>query len=223
MKRGAAGIGVYWCIVEMLYENKGKINTSEYERISFELRVDEELVKDVVENYELFSFNEHKFWSESAISRLKERALKTSKAKDSASKRWTSGVSNANALPTQCDGNAIKENKIKEDINIVYKYNSFYDSQVSKIKPENDGKYLEFVEYIFGRNKIEQKLNGILSIEEQLTEDQFYKLLEKCNANKTKIGTILTKIENDKKYYKGKKSLYLTMLNWAEDRFVKNN
>lgn len=97
-------------------------------------------------------------------------------------------------------------------------YNQFYDNQISKT---DNPKYHHFVKYLFGENMLKKPLNGVLSIAEQLTSDEFEKVIEKCDANKKKIGDILTKIENDPKYYKGKKNLYRTLLNWAEDRFVK--
>ena len=81
-------------------------------------------------------------------------------------------------------------------------------------------KYKEFVDYLFGKNMLERPLHGVLSIEQQLTEEQFVKVMDRCNEKNKKIGHILTKIENDPKYYKGKKSLYRTLLNWIEDRFV---
>lgn len=37
MKEGIEGIGVYWCIIEMLYEQEGILPLSECEAIAFEL------------------------------------------------------------------------------------------------------------------------------------------------------------------------------------------
>lgn len=105
------------------------------------------------------------------------------------------------------------KNKKKEDI-----YSDFYDSEIKKAKNE---KYELFVKYLFGENMLKQKLSGVLSIKNQLSFSEFEKILQKCEANKKKMGDILTNIENDKKYYKGKTSLYRTLLNWAEDRFAK--
>ena len=65
------GIGIFWCIVESLYEEKGYLLKTEYERIAFELRTSYEIVKDVIENSDLFKYDDEKFWSESVIERLK--------------------------------------------------------------------------------------------------------------------------------------------------------
>jgi len=97
-------------------------------------------------------------------------------------------------------------------------YSIFYDTQISQTTSE---KYHAFVKYLFGENSLKEPLSGVLSIKNQLTADEFEKIIEKCEQNKKKIGDVLTKIENDPKYYKGKKSLYRTLLNWVEDRFIK--
>ena len=114
------------------------------------------------------------------------------------------------------------QSKVKEskgDVNTsVFTYSQFYDSEI-KIS-NSDSKYVFFVKFIFGENETKEKLSGILSIKNQITFEQFNKLLEKAKTNGMKLMDIVTRIENDKKYWKGKKSLYLTMNNWIENRFV---
>lgn len=110
------GVGIYWCIVEMLYEEKGYLLRSEYERISFELRTTYDTIKDVIESFELFVFDDDKFWSESVISRLKLREIKSIKAKESIGKRWEKYERNTNVLETknECNTNKEKNNKEKK-------------------------------------------------------------------------------------------------------------
>lgn len=110
-KHGVAGVGVYWPVVEMLYEEGGYLMLSECDRIAFELHVKTELVQSVVTNFELFRNDGTRFWSESALRRLDERKVKSEKARSSAQKRWNQ---DANALPTDSEGNAIKERKGKK-------------------------------------------------------------------------------------------------------------
>lgn len=94
----------------------------------------------------------------------------------------------------------------------------FYDEQ---LKTTNNHQYVQFVEYLFGKNMLKEPLKGVLSIEKQLTPDEFENVMQKCSKNNKKIGDILTKIENKPKYYKDATSLYRTLLNWSEDRFTK--
>lgn len=119
MKKKLSGIGLFWCIVEMLYESNGYIMLSECERIAFELRIDKDEINDLISNENLFKTDKKRFWSESVLKRLALRNEKSEKAKRSATIRWN----NANALQTQSESNAIKVNKrkvnkikLKEDI-----------------------------------------------------------------------------------------------------------
>ena len=127
--------------------------------------------------------------------------------------------------PSGLTGNPNKPRKADSDNDTVngsdmkkYIYSNFYDSEIQKT---TNPKYEQFVKYLFGNNKLKIKLSGVLSITNQLKADDFDKVLESCEINKKKIGDIVTKIENDKKYFKGKTNLYRTLLNWAEDRFNK--
>lgn len=112
MRHGIAGIGVFWCIIEMLYEENGYLPLSDCERIAFELRTQTEIVKSIISDFDLFENKDENFYSNSVLSRLNMRNSKSRKAQKSANSRWKKEY--ANAKRTQCDGNAIKERKIKE-------------------------------------------------------------------------------------------------------------
>ncbi len=101
---GMAGLGVYWCVVEMLYEEAGYLPI-EYDRITFELRTEYDLVKSVINDFELFQFDEEKFWSETAISRLKLRMDKSEKARNSVLLRWEKYERNTNVIRTNNERN----------------------------------------------------------------------------------------------------------------------
>jgi len=106
---GWEGYGLFWGIIELLYQNDGIMRT-QYKRIAYALQTNEESIKSVVESFDLFIIVDDEFWSESVIIRIKERNAKSTKARESALIRW----SNANAKRTQSDSNAIKESKVKD-------------------------------------------------------------------------------------------------------------
>jgi hypothetical protein len=110
MKHGMAGYGMFWSIVEDLYNNANALPT-DYESIAFDLRSTTEVVTSIIKDFGLFVVDGDTFGSMSVQSRLDARALKSKKARDSAHKRWDN---DANALPTDSDSNAIKERKEKE-------------------------------------------------------------------------------------------------------------
>lgn len=115
MGEGLSGIGLYWCLVEMLYEKNGYIDLDYIPIIAFDLRTTEEQVNNVIDKYNLFCKNDTHFFSNSVLKRLDLRNEKSEKAKKSANARWN----NANTMRTHNDSNAIKEkeskvNKIKD-------------------------------------------------------------------------------------------------------------
>jgi len=108
-KHGMLGYGIYWAIIEDLYNNANALRL-DCEGIAFEYRVDECMIKSVINDFNLFVFEGDFFGSLSVQRRMNERESKSVKARLSAFKRWE----NANALPTHSERNAIKEKKGKE-------------------------------------------------------------------------------------------------------------
>ena len=88
MKQGMQGVGIYWCLLELLYENRGKLMQSDIEIYAFALRTDTDKLMDVLTNYDLFKRDRNVFWSESANKRIDETMEKSRKAKESANRRW---------------------------------------------------------------------------------------------------------------------------------------
>jgi len=108
-KHGMIGYGIFWSIVEDLYNNANALRT-DYEGIAYDLRSDCEVVASVVNDFDLFIFDGDFFGSNSVQERLDQRNNKSESARKSASYRW----GNANAKQTLSEGNAKKERKGKE-------------------------------------------------------------------------------------------------------------
>lgn len=128
MKHGLKGIGAFWCIVEMLYENEGVLMRTECERIAFELRVDCDFILSMIDDFDLFQNDGDVFYSKSVLNRLETINAKRDKAKKSAEIRW----GYANALRTQSDGNAVKESKEKKSNSIGQ------EEKIRFVKPNRD-------------------------------------------------------------------------------------
>jgi len=112
MRLGQAGKGVYWDIIEMLYEQDGYLMLSECDSYAFALRTESNLLQSLIHDFGLFENDGEKFWSNSALIRLERRKGKSLKAAESAAKRWQ----NADAMRTHSESNAKKgkEKKGKE-------------------------------------------------------------------------------------------------------------
>lgn len=81
---GGEGLGIFWCVIECLYNNGGKLPFSEVEEISYDLRFTKETVLKVIKDFGLFGFDNDKFWSNTVISRLKERKNISEKRREAA-------------------------------------------------------------------------------------------------------------------------------------------
>lgn len=142
-KHGMAGYGVFWSIVEDLYNNANALQT-DYDVIAYDLRVEELMVKSIVEDFNLFVIDGDTFGSSSVERRLNDRNEKSLKAKRSAELRWKKKrFEDANALQAQSDSNAIKERKGKEKKEKENKVNE--KSLMSEVKtsdvPEDEKDY----------------------------------------------------------------------------------
>jgi hypothetical protein len=129
-KHGYLGYGIFWAIVEDLYNNANAMPT-DYDCIAYDMRVDISLVESIVKDFALFVFDDGKFGSLSIQKRLDDRNEISNKARISANKRWN----NANAMPTHSEGNAKSENRnaIKERKG---KENKVKENKVKEIKEE---------------------------------------------------------------------------------------
>ena len=115
MKYWMEWIWTYWCIIEMLYEEWWYLDLEEYERITFELRMEYKIVESILNDFWLFEKDDKKFWSNSVLDRLKQRMNKSEKARISVQKRWDKKKEeNTNVLRTNNECNTIKESKEKE-------------------------------------------------------------------------------------------------------------
>lgn len=138
-KHGMQGYGIFWAIVEELYNNANALHL-DYDGIAFDLRTESDVVKSVLHDFDLFVLNGDHFGSLSVQNRINDRKDKSQKARDSAYSRWNKNKNDANALQTQSDSNAIKEIKgkeikgkeSKEDIPTVDAFLSFCKEDMTK-------------------------------------------------------------------------------------------
>lgn len=88
-KHGAVGIGVYWIIVEMLYQNGGELPLDIARNISVAYFTDFKVVESVINDFDLFENNGNVFWSV-RIRQTIDNTKKVSDARKAASRqRWS--------------------------------------------------------------------------------------------------------------------------------------
>ena len=107
---GVAGIGIYWCIIEQLYEQGGTLPIRSCKSIAFALHVDCNVVERLVHDYELFKNDGEKMWSESVLNRLNRRKDISDKRKLASLARWQQNLENQSQAATQANDNPIANN-----------------------------------------------------------------------------------------------------------------
>ena len=112
-KHGYLGYGLFWAIIEDLYNNANALPT-DYESIAYDLRTDSEIIKSVINDFDLFVLDGGNFGSLSIEKRINERNEKSKNARLAAESRWNKVKEDANAMQTHSNRNAIKERKGKE-------------------------------------------------------------------------------------------------------------
>lgn len=195
------GYGIFWAIVEDLYNNANALHT-DYEGIAFDLHTDIDTVKSIINDFDLFVVEGNEFGSASVERRLTDRNDKSEKARQSAFKRWDKNKGNANAMQTHSDSNAIKEKKRKE-------------------KKEN---IIEFDVIVFGWSKNENQYKGLLESYPKLFQfkyslkfEEHQKLLKKYGPEK--VERVYNEMQNYKDLLKKSESAYLTATNWLNRNY----
>lgn len=116
---GVAGIGIYWCVIEQLYEQGGKLPISAYKSIAFVLHIDTNVLQNIIECTGLFNNDGKEFWSDAVNARIGKQKDVSEQRKKAIATRWKSKEEyKCNTNVIQNDTNKIKRNKIKEKENI---------------------------------------------------------------------------------------------------------
>tara|TARA_R100001509_G_C4873607_1_gene217724 strand:- start:222 stop:977 length:756 start_codon:yes stop_codon:yes gene_type:complete len=112
-KLGYAGYGLFWAVLELLFTEENKICTSQYDILAYGLQCDTAMLKQVIEDFDLFVIEDGCFYSRRLNKHIEEINLKSKKAKESVSKRWN----NTNVKQTYNDSNTSKVNNSINKVN----------------------------------------------------------------------------------------------------------
>ena len=106
MEMGLSGIGLYWCLVEMLHEQGGYL-PKEYANHAFNIRCcTASEVEKLVEKFGLFEFDEERFWSNSGLRRIADQEERKRLRVEAGRRGGLSRASNAQADFKQNPSNA---------------------------------------------------------------------------------------------------------------------
>ena len=114
------GYGLFWAVLELLFTEENKLPVDDYNTIAFGLQCDPNILKRVIEDFDLFSIEDGYFYSRRLNKHLEDINSKSLKAKENANKRWN----NATAVRPQCDTSASKS---KSSSNSIVKKSNYYN------------------------------------------------------------------------------------------------
>ena len=106
-KLGYEGYGIFWAVLELLFTEENKVCIDDYDSLAFGIQCDATILKQVIEDFDLFVLEDGCFYSRRLNNQIDEINTKSNKAKENASKRWN----NATALQPHSNGNASKVKK----------------------------------------------------------------------------------------------------------------
>lgn len=209
IKHDWKGYGIFWAIIEKMRDSTSYQCIKDYNLIAFDLRVDAALIKSIVEEFGLFVFTEDGkyFYSERLKDSMEIKELKSQKASESAKKRWEISERNANALPTLCAPNAIKEKKGKEIKEKKEVAKIEIPSESSTHPPEILDSYKKFNDWL------KENTPRVLELKTQISIENFIKL-KKAYPDMIQPVKTLKSMHNYKPLTKNYVDVYLTLKKW---------
>jgi hypothetical protein len=106
-KLGMESYGIFWSVLEMLFTEENKLCIEDYDSLAFGLQCDAKILKQVIEDFDLFVVENGCFYSRRLNNHIEDINNKSTKAKESIKKRWN----NTNVIRTYNDSNTSRVNK----------------------------------------------------------------------------------------------------------------
>lgn len=174
-RKGLAGVGLWWCVVETLYQNDNVLHVEDFETIAEENGARVEDIVDLVDNYGLFERGEDEegafVFSKSIARRLEERASVAAKSQRAANGRWGAPAKNSKTASS-----GVVENS-KAEIGEIHdnKLEFFNTSAPEKGKSVENSK-------IEGSKSVENSKNARALQESQTCNAPALQTPQTCNA-----------------------------------------
>lgn len=164
-RKGAAAYGVYWYILEELYESGGKMLFEEIEPISKALCVRKDFVASVIKSFSLFQYDSESFWSDEVIEQIEKRQKIKDKRKEAANKRWVSEKNiivpekELDSSPNVIDSSPnVKITRVGKEQEMKSREREFYNMLVPFVKTYGREMIREFFDYWSEPNKSHSKM-----------------------------------------------------------------
>ena len=153
---GLEGYAIYFCLLEMLFNDKNMLCLDDIEALAFNLQCKSELLSAVIKDYDLFVIADNYFYSARLNDTIGKIVKKSFQASENAKKRWN----NTNEMQTQNKSNAIKLNNIKVNkikVNNIKQRIVEFKNSIQQLDVDHKTKN-DFFEYWSEPNKSETKM-----------------------------------------------------------------
>ena len=156
-KLGMEAYGIFWSILEMLFTEENKLCIDDYDSLAFGLQCDPKILKQVIEDFDLFIIEDNCFYSRRLNNQIEEINNKSNKAKDNAKKRWNNATamqphtdSNASRVEVKVDKSKVKKSNYYNDIPFPNYYDIHYAKRIEQDvnKTREYHKHLESIGYV---------------------------------------------------------------------------
>lgn len=164
-RKGAAAYGVYWYILEELYESGGRMLFEEIESISNALCVRKDFVASVIKSFSLFQYDSDSFWSDEVIEQIEKRQKLKERRKEAANKRWINKKNiivpkkEIDSSPNVIDSSPnVKITKVDKEQEMKSRERMFYNMLIPFVKTYGREMIREFFDYWSEPNKSHSKM-----------------------------------------------------------------
>ena len=157
-KLGMESYGIFWAVLEMLFTEENKLCIEDYDSLAFGLQCDSNILKQVIEDFDLFVVEDGCFYSNRLNKQIEEINAKSNKAKESASKRWnkrTQSERNANRVEVEVNKSKLKKSNYYNDIS----FPDYYDIHYAKRIEQDINKTKEYHKHLHDLGYIQQRNN----------------------------------------------------------------
>lgn len=108
-----------------------------------------------------------------------------------------------------------------KDKDNIYTPKQFYELEKKKAEGKYKDKYFQFIDFLYGKNDMNDEFIEVLKLKKQMTYEQFCKLMDKIGVinnqkgeQKLKMQDMLMDMYNKPSYLKGRITLYGILNNW---------
>ena len=161
-KLGIESYGIFWALLELLFNEENKLCVDDYSVLAFSLQCDADKLKSVIEDFDLFVIEDGCFYSKRLNKQIESINSKSAKAKENASKRWNNANAkdshsqrNASRVEVKADKSKVKKSNYYNDIS----FPDYYDIHYAKRIEQDINKTKEYHEHLRSIGYIQQRNN----------------------------------------------------------------